>query len=471
MRKHEFVFWLIRIPLEMLLVIGAFLIARHIRVTTDLIPGIHLPSRTLETNYLIGLALASYAIIGIIFAFQKLYAIERTIGIIEEIFTIVKSVFVSFFIMIGVLYLTNGFPYDTILIPRLIVIYAFLFSLIGIILERIILRWIRLHGFAKKWFPKKRILLVINKSEPSLEKLLSHENSVHIVGYIASHAHNNPFTYLGTIDEHAEIIRTHDIDEMITLAHDLPYELRKTLFQYCQIHGITYRYVSNLYETAKSNAHIDFIGQIPLIEIRTIGITPWGRVVKRTFDLCLGIILLVLLFIPAIILCTIIVIESPGFPFYVSQRVGKGGKPFSMIKFRSMVIYAEKIKSSMQAQNVRQDGPLFKVAHDPRVTKFGQWIRRWSIDELPNILNVIEGDMSFIGPRPHLPDEVAKYSNKHLQVLTIKPGITGMAQVYGRDTNTFDREIELDLFYIENWSLLLDTKILFLTFRAIFQGR
>ena len=162
-------------------------------------------------------------------------------------------------------------------------------------------------------------------------------------------------------------------------------------------------------------------------------------------------------------------LESPGFPFYVSSRVGRGNRNFSMIKFRSMVHDAEMLKAEIP--NERNDGPLFKLKNDPRITKFGKWLRRWSIDELPQIINVIRGDMSFIGPRPHLPNEVSQYSEKQKQVLTIKPGITGMAQVYGRDTNSFDREIELDLFYIENWSLLLDTKILLLTFRAVFHGK
>jgi exopolysaccharide biosynthesis polyprenyl glycosylphosphotransferase len=469
LRRHEFFFWLIRIPLDLLIVIGAFLIAREIRVTTDLIPGISLPYRTLDLNYLLGIAGVSYAIIGTIFSFQKLYTLEKLSGIIEEIFTIIKSVFVAFFIMIGLLYLTNGFPYNTILIPRLILIYAFLFSMVGIIIERIFIRWIRVYGFTHGWFQKKRILLIMNHSEPHLEKSLIHQYHITIVGYLSPFSQMSHFKYQGTIGNHAEVIEDADIDEVIILSHDLPYELKKTLFEYCQIHGIAYRYIGNMYETAKNNTHIDFMGRIPLVEIRTIWITAWGRVVKRAFDVSLSVILLLILLPAWILLSFIIVLESPGFPFYISSRVGRGGRKFSMIKFRSMTRDAELIKSQMP--NERTDGPLFKLTNDPRITKFGKWIRRWSIDEIPQILNVLRGDMSFIGPRPHLPTEVNQYSEKQRQVLTIKPGITGMAQVYGRDTNSFDREIELDLFYIENWSLLLDTKILLLTFRAVFQGK
>ncbi len=438
-------------------------------MTTDLIPGISLPYRTLDFNYLLGIAGASYAIIGTIFSFQKLYTLEKLSGIIEEIFTIIKSVFVAFFIMIGLLYLTNGFPYETILIPRLILIYAFLFAMGGIILGRICIRWIRMYGFTHGWFQKKRILLIMNHSEPHLEKSLIHQYHITIVGYLSPFSQKSHFKYLGTIGNHAEVIEDGDIDEVIILSHDLPYELKKTLFEYCQIHAITYRYIGNMYETAKNNTHIDFMGRIPLVEIRTIGLTAWGRVVKRAFDVSLSLILLLLLLPAWILLSFIIVLESPGFPFYISSRVGRGGRKFSMIKFRSMTRDAESMKSQMS--NERTDGPLFKLTNDPRITNFGKWIRRWSIDEVPQILNVLRGDMSFIGPRPHLPTEVNQYSEKQRQVLTIKPGITGMAQVYGRDTNTFDREIELDLFYIENWSLLLDTKILLLTFRAVFQGK
>jgi hypothetical protein len=369
-------------------VIGAFLIAREIRVTTDLIPGLTLPQRTIEFSYLITIAVISYGIIGTIFAFQKLYAIERIMGIIEEVFVIVKSVFVSFFIMIGIIYLSNGFPYETILIPRLILIYAFLFSMGLIILGRICIRWVRMYGFHHGWFQKKKILLIINHSEQDLEEALRDQYHLMIAGYLAPFEQKSKFKYLGTIGSHPTVIAEEDIDEVVILSHDLPYELKKILFEYCQINGITYRYIGNLYETSKNNAHIDFVGRIPLVEIRTIGITAWGRVVKRVFDLTLGIILFILLLPVWIGLSLIIVLDSPGFPFYTSNRIGRGGKSFSMIKFRSMIHDAEKLKT--QLANERDDGPLFKKKNDPRITKFGKWIRRWSIDELPQIINVIQ---------------------------------------------------------------------------------
>lgn len=132
---------------------------------------------------------------------------------------------------------------------------------------------------------------------------------------------------------------------------------------------------------------------------------------------------------------------------------------------------AGKLKEEILKKNQRMDGPLFKIDDDPRVTKSGRWIRRYSIDELPNLINVILGDMSLIGPRPHLPEEVAKYDDDQSRVLTVKPGVTGMAQVNGRHSNSFAREIELDIFYIEHWSFVLDAKIFFKTIGAMFGGR
>jgi FlaA1/EpsC-like NDP-sugar epimerase len=275
MRRHDFFFGLVRIPLELLLVLLAFWIARSVRIFTDLIPGVELAPHFLETPYLIFVALVSYGILATIFSFQQLYSIDRVTGMIEEIFTLIKSVFVGFFVMIGLIYLSNGFPYETILIPRLILIFAFVLSLVFIIIERFYVRHIRLLGIRRKWLSNKRVLLVMNHRESDLEKLLKSDQYTHVLGYISPIDQGSSFKYLGTIGEHAQIIEKYDVEDIIVLSHDLPYEIKKNLFEYCQIYGIRYRYIGNLYETTKHNAYIDFVGRIPFIEIRTIGLTPW----------------------------------------------------------------------------------------------------------------------------------------------------------------------------------------------------
>jgi lipopolysaccharide/colanic/teichoic acid biosynthesis glycosyltransferase len=136
------------------------------------------------------------------------------------------------------------------------------------------------------------------------------------------------------------------------------------------------------------------------------------------------------------------------------KRVGKKGKPFGLYKFRSMVKDAAKRKTEILAYNERPDGPLFKMKHDPRITKCGTWLRRTSLDELPQLFNILKGQMSLVGPRPHEPEEVAHYDRGYKKLLSIRPGMTGMAQVSGRTDLLFVDEAKLDIFYIENWSML-----------------
>lgn len=258
-------------------------------------------------------------------------------------------------------------------------------------------------------------------------------------------------------------MRDHAIDEILIVQNDFTREETQEMFEYAQIYGIRYRYIANSFETMKVNTEISFLGKIPVIEIRNIGLTPWGRVWKRVFDIVFSFIALVVLSPLLLLVSLIVYLQDRHNPFYKSQRVGKNGALFGMYKFRSMVIDAEKEKRKLLEKNERKDGPLFKIENDPRVTAFGKWIRKFDIDELPQLYNVLMGNMSLIGPRPHLGDEVKLYKEYQKRVLTLKPGITGMGQTHGRHENTFDDEVRLDTFYIENWSLLLDIKILFKT--------
>ena len=153
-------------------------------------------------------------------------------------------------------------------------------------------------------------------------------------------------------------------------------------------------------------------------------------------------------------------------------RVGQGGKLFHYLKFRSMSPKTDSLRyGELAEKNIRDDGPMVKIEDDPRVTRVGRLIRRWSIDELAELFLVFRGYMSLVGPRPHLPEEVAKYEHHHKKVLTIKPGMTGLAQISGRSDLTFEEEVKLDTYYIENWSLLFDLSIFLRTPLAVLKGR
>ena len=222
---------------------------------------------------------------------------------------------------------------------------------------------------------------------------------------------------------------------------------------------------------------------MPVIELTSVSISAWERIMKRTFDILISSIGLIFLSPFFVIIGVIIKIEDPSGPvFFANRRIGQDGRVFSLYKFRYMywkfsvkdAYGVEKQKDSalqyeekLKAQSDTRDGPLYKIANDPRKMRFGKIIERLSIDELPQLWNVFIGDMSLIGPRPHQPREVELYDEEDTQVLTVKPGITGMAQVYGREKNTFKDEIMLDRHYIENYSFWLDIVIFLRTFAVV----
>ena len=209
---------------------------------------------------------------------------------------------------------------------------------------------------------------------------------------------------------------------------------------------------------------------IPIIQIKK---KPIYSFFKRVFDVILSFIGLIVLFVPLLIVAVIIVIDSPGAPpIYVQERVGKDGRKFKFYKFRSMVPNAESMLETLLEKNEMQ-GPVFKIKNDPRITRFGRFIRRTSIDELPQLLNVLKGDLSLVGPRPPLPREVAMYNERQLQRLAVLPGLTCYWQVKPkRNSASFDEWVALDLKYIQNRSFKTDVVILFKTVGAVlgFEG-
>ncbi|MDR7083185.1 exopolysaccharide biosynthesis polyprenyl glycosylphosphotransferase [Arthrobacter ginsengisoli] len=223
-----------------------------------------------------------------------------------------------------------------------------------------------------------------------------------------------------------------------------------------------------LTDVAGPRIHTQPVAGLPLIHVSTPNLAPRQRFVKRVFDLAGAAALLIMLAPVLLVLALVVRTDSPGPALFKQDRVGAHGAKFKMLKFRSMVVDAESRLGDLRARN-QGNGILFKMQNDPRVTRVGRFIRRYSLDELPQLLNVLNGSMSLVGPRPPLPSEVEKYEAHVHRRLLVRPGLTGLWQVSGRSLLSWEDSVRLDLYYVENWSLAGDFLVLLRTIRAVFR--
>lgn len=282
------------------------------------------------------------------------------------------------------------------------------------------------------------------------------------------------YSYLGHLNGLENIKRLHEkthLDLVLQTEPNPDSEDTITLINYCRSHHIGYGFLPPVLADVPHQLVVEKLGLMPLIRFQPTPLDGWGRILKRLFDIVVSFILLIVLS-PLLVIISFLVAIFDGIPvFYFSKRVGQRGRvTFRMLKFRTMVRDADKQKAELLKQNHRKDGPLFKMKNDPRVTRLGRVLRRWSLDELPQLFNVLRGRMSLVGPRPHLPEEVKLYEEDQRRVFAVKPGITGLAQVSGRSDLEFNEEVHLDLQYIEEWSPLLDLWILWRTVVVFFKG-
>ncbi len=233
--------------------------------------------------------------------------------------------------------------------------------------------------------------------------------------------------------------------------------------------GIDVRVVPDLYDGLAWNASVEYIGQFPTIPLHRREFPIGAFMMKRALDLTLSTIALVILSPIMLLIALIVRIDSPGPILYRAKRIGRKGRTFSCYKFRTMVPEADALKAKLAHLNER-DGILFKLTNDPRVTRFGRILRKYSLDELPQFFNVLRGDMSLVGPRPPMAAEVEQYDLSHLRRLDVLPGITGLWQVEARQDPSFDSYISLDTAYVENWTIWLDLKILVRTVNVVLGG-
>ena len=343
-----------------------------------------------------------------------------------------------------------------------------LLAIIFLLTERSLINLVIALGGSKLGLPTIKILLVGHDHISEKIKQILDDNSS--LGMRVVKSINSPdISEISTYLERGGVI-----EEILLSDPSYPKEDVVDLIEFAHDQHIRFSFVPNLFQTLTANATGAVIGGIPVVELRRTPLEGWGRISKRILDI-IGSMVAIIVFSPFMAAIAIAIkLDSEGPVLYRSKRFGPK-REFIMLKFRTMKIeyctgddypyskQAEQLESSLiEKHNIRQ-GPVPKVLNDPRRTRLGRFLERTSLDELPQFFNSLKGDISLVGPRPHLQKEVAHYEKVHKRVFAVKPGITGMAQIAGRSDLNFDDEVRLDLYYIENWSLWLDLIIIFKT--------
>jgi exopolysaccharide biosynthesis polyprenyl glycosylphosphotransferase len=277
------------------------------------------------------------------------------------------------------------------------------------------------------------------------------------------------FKALGSTANIPRLVKELAIDEVIVTLPWMYHRKIVSIITQCERERVRARIVPDIFQMTLSHLDVEDLGGIPMIGVREISISSGAMLLKRAMDVTISLVGLVFLFPLFLLIALFIRIDTPGPVLFRQIRVGKDEELFACFKFRSMRQDAEKEQQQLLEQN-EADGVFFKIRNDPRVTSFGRFLRRTSLDELPQFLNVLMGHMSVVGPRPAPPAEVQRYQAWHKRRLEVAPGMTGLWQVSGRSELTFDEMVLLDLYYIENWTPIMDLQIMLRTLPKVILG-
>jgi exopolysaccharide biosynthesis polyprenyl glycosylphosphotransferase len=401
---------------------------------------------------------------------MHLYMPTRISGILHEQSMSFQACFTAGLFLTGTLYLIHA-SY----IPRKIVLLTIVIVTVALSLRRVSYR-VTLYRRFERGVGTRNVLIV--GTGPEAHALRHHLESIRHLGYTfkgfidlpgsAPRFSSTRVDVVGSLDSLFLNARKQFVDEIFFTT---PCErgIVQNVLEQARVHGVDLRVVPDLYDGLAWNSPIEYIGQFPTIPLHCGHVPDLGLVFKRSFDIVFSFLVLVLLSPLLLAVAIAIKLDSPGPVIYTSERIGKKGVVFRCPKFRTMVSDADKRQSEVMHMNER-DGVLFKVSNDPRITKLGRFLRKYSLDELPQFFTVLKGEMSIVGPRPPIASEVKEYKLSHLRRLDVTPGITGLWQVQGRQDPSFASYVSLDVTYIDNWSVWLDFKIIIKTIGVVFAG-
>lgn len=457
---------------DILLINVAFALAYIVRYQWQLVLTVPEPFSAPYSSYL-GQQLILNILLIITFSQSNVWQRRRGEFWIDEVSRIGYATATGITLMMAITFFFQPSPFSRLLLVWALVIIVFLIALARLV-RRFMLYLFYRKGIGVDW------VLVVGSGETGrgvIRTLLARPDlGYRAIGYLVDGTQENNIglgriSHLGEYADLSAVLRQHPHIHTVFIA--LPGEMHQQIsaaVDVCQQYNVRAQVVPDLLQLSLNRVEFINMAGIPMLGVRDVRISPLQRTLKRALDLAL----IAACAIPALVLTVIIAIaiklESQGPVLYCGERVGRNGKLFKMYKFRSMVVDADAQKAKLMALN-EADGPIFKIKDDPRLTKIGRILRRLSLDELPQLYNILLGQMSLVGPRPPLPEEVAEYKSWHRQRLSVIGGLTGLWQVSGRSDLTFDELCLLDIYYIENWSLSLDLRILLQTVPYALFGR
>ena len=408
----------------------------------------------------------------ILFRLNGKYESHRTNTTPKVTWIIVKSVGEGIALLILISYFMKVTAFSRSFILLFGLINILLLVLVQALLKQFLYR-VRSRGF------NFRMVLIVGTGRRArfvADKIASHrEWGLKIFGFLTPNPEEigqsvDGGIIIGKLDDLKQILSAHPIDEVHVALSLLDLDTITSILEICEEQGLRTRVMMDLYAPVLSKIHLEDFHGTPMLTFTASPMETWEMMLKEVLDRA-GSFVLLLLFLPLFLLFALLIkIDSRGPVFFVQERVGLYKRRFRMYKFRTMVDNAEGMKPALREKNDLA-GPAFKMKNDPRCTRTGKLLRKISLDELPQLINVLKGEMSFIGPRPPVPEEVVQYKTWQYRRLSMKPGISGLWQVSRRNDLDFKEWMELDLQYIDNWSLKLDFIIFLKTFPAVLFGR
>ena len=416
------------------------------------------------------------------FRYCDLYRVRGEFSFFDDGVRIFKATAIGSLLIVAVAFLyRGGFEFRAFSYARGVFVADFLFVLLIVGALRFFMRAVQMFVRSRQINliptlvvgrgPEASLFIREMRARPSL--------GYRVIGVVDTKSIDGQMKYedvpvIGTLESLPEVIRDSGANEVIIADADVNADtLFEVMIRCGRRHGVEFRIAPSLFNCLPRKTEIDQIGVLPMIRLFREPLSNVARVLKRTFDLLVSALAILLLLPLWLLIALLIKLDSKGPVFYTQERVGMDGRLFLLYKFRTMTAgadpqlhreYQKAFIAGRAEANLGDDSkPTYKLLTDPRITRIGKFLRRTSLDEVPQLFNVLSGDMSVVGPRPPIPYEVEAYELWHRKRLDMKPGVTGLWQVSGRNRLPFEEMVRLDLFYIENWSLLLDLKIILRT--------